>query len=478
VVGLIGAAGNGSVFPLFSQIFSEMLSAFYIPMVSEMQHKAALMAYAFIGLGIGMFVVSFMQRYAFSRIGESLTLKLRDQAFGAMMRQEIGFFDVEEHQPRMMGAKLASEAPQVRVTGGENIGIALQTATMMIAGIVLSMIYGWQLALLVLGIGPLIALAGALQFKVLAGFQAEVKQALEKSCQIATESLAGIRTLSAFCAEQRVYGRFQEQMDITIKLADTRSHVAGLGFGFAQLILFWAYALCFWFGGWLINKGIMDFPSVLKTFFAVIMSAMGAGQVSAMVPDAQKAQYASRSIFQLLDRTPTIDCESESGSKIELAGSDVEFKSVGFAYPTRPDVPVFRSVSFTVKAGQKVALVGPSGSGKSTAISMLLRYYNPDQGTVSIGGRDITELNIKSLRASIGLVSQEPVLFATSIMDNIRYGNPSASDEQVRDAACRANALSFIEEFPNGFQTIVGPRGSQLSGGQKQRVYAFSMAVV
>ena len=139
-----------------------------------------------------------------------------------------------------------------------------------------------------------------------------------------------------------------------------------------------------------------------------------------------------------------------------------------------PDPPacsqVFRGLSINIKAGQRVALVGPSGTGKSTVISMLLRFYNPDRGAILIGGRPITDYNIQSLRSQIGLVSQEPVLFATSILENIRYGNPAASDDECRQAAVRANAEEFIRDLPETYHTKVGPKGSRLSGGQKQRI--------
>lgn len=200
------------------------------------------------------------------------------------------------------------------------------------------------------------------------------------------------------------------------------------------------------------------------------MSAMGIGQSTAFATDTVKAKAAMKSIFGLIDRVPAIDSENSTGSPVVLANCDISFEKVTFAYSTRPDVPIFTNMNFRIKSGSKVALVGPSGGGKSTVISMLLRFYEPNSGTICLGDRNITEFNIKSLRSQIGYVSQEPVLFAKSIMENIRMARTEATDEECIQAAKFANAHDFISEFPDKYNTLVGPRGSQLSGGQKQRV--------
>ncbi|GAB9477838.1 Multidrug resistance protein abc superfamily, partial [Globisporangium polare] len=168
---------------------------------------------------------------------------------------------------------------------------------------------------------------------------------------------------------------------------------------------------------------------------------------------------------------------SEEGKTIENVTGAIDISNVSFAYPSRPEVMVCSNYNLSIQAGETVALVGPSGSGKSTIVSLLERFYDPLSGCVKIDGVDVRELNVKWLRAQVGLVGQEPALFATSIMENIRYGAPGASDAQVVEAAKMANAYNFIKDFPQGFATEVGERGTQLSGGQKQRI-AIARAII
>jgi len=191
-----------------------------------------------------------------------------------------------------------------------------------------------------------------------------------------------------------------------------------------------------------------------------------------------KARKAALQILQVVDRVPPIDIYSEGGKKLDKLAGRVVFDDVHFAYPSRPEQPICQGYDLTVEPGTTVALVGASGSGKSTAVSLVERFYDPLQGKVTLDGHDLRELNVKWLRQQIGLVGQEPVLFSGTIEENIAYGKPGATREEIHNAARAANAYDFImSEFPNGFETDVGERGGQLSGGQKQRV-AIARAMV
>jgi len=201
-----------------------------------------------------------------------------------------------------------------------------------------------------------------------------------------------------------------------------------------------------------------------------MIGAMGIGQASQISPDVAKAKGAAAGIFALLDRDPEINPNEGNGRTVPNLQGKVAFENVTFAYPTRPETSVLRKMNLTIHPGQTVALVGPSGSGKSTIIQLIERFYDPQKGVVSVDDVNVKEYDLKWYRRNIGLVSQEPILFSGTITENILFGRPDASQEEIENAAKMANAYDFIMQQPDGFNTLVGEKGTQLSGGQKQRV--------
>ena len=208
-----------------------------------------------------------------------------------------------------------------------------------------------------------------------------------------------------------------------------------------------------------------------------MFSVIGLGQIAADAGDKADGSAAARGVRELLDATSRVDPLGDDGEQPGTVVGKLELRAVRFAYPARPDAPVYRGLDLTIEAGQTVALVGPSGAGKSTAVQLLERFYDPDEGAVLLDGRDVRELNVAWLRSQIGLVSQEPVLFSGSIRDNIRNGKPDASNDEIEAAARLANAHTFVSALTDGYKTEVGEQGVQLSGGQKQRV-AIARAIV
>jgi ATP-binding cassette subfamily B (MDR/TAP) protein 1 len=196
-----------------------------------------------------------------------------------------------------------------------------------------------------------------------------------------------------------------------------------------------------------------------------------------MMPDAAKAKKAAAVIFRLIDHKSEIDSSSNEGKKLETIQGNVVLRNVSFTYPTRPEAPILQNLNLEVKPGQQIALVGYSGCGKSSIVSLLERFYDPQEGDITLDGVNIKELNVKWLRQQIGFVGQEPVLFSGSIAENIRYGKPNATQEEIEEACKSANAHNFISEFPDKYETNVGEKGTQLSGGQKQRI-AIARAII
>lgn len=211
----------------------------------------------------------------------------------------------------------------------------------------------------------------------------------------------------------------------------------------------------------------------------VVFGALTVGQIASFMPDVGKAKEAARDVFARVDAEPLIDVAGGSGDPVDRASvkGNIEFDDVVFEYATRPGSPVIKGFSLDVKAGQTIAFVGESGCGKSTLIAMLERFYDPASGSIKLDGRDIRDLNVRDYRNLIGFVQQEPKLFDDTIANNIRYGKPDATQAEIEAAAAAANAHNFITEFPDGYDTLCGARGSQLSGGQKQRI-AIARAII
>jgi ATP-binding cassette subfamily B (MDR/TAP) protein 1 len=237
---------------------------------------------------------------------------------------------------------------------------------------------------------------------------------------------------------------FEKKLEKSNRDMMVRSQVAGLGLGAATFCLYASFGLDFWYGGFLASKGQATLTQVLKVFLVIVSSARVLAEAGTLTPDVAKGAAAAASVFEILDHHTEIDANNPKAEKVEKVDGNIEFLNVQFAYPSRPDVMVFKNFSLKVDVGSTVAVVGQSGSGKSTIIGLIERFYDPLQGSVIIDGKDIRNLHLQSLRQHIGLVSQEPTLFACSLRENIAYGKKDATEAEIVEAARAANAHNFI----------------------------------
>ncbi|MCD7451660.1 ATP-binding cassette sub- B member 9 [Datura stramonium] len=470
LVGTIASAINGAVYPVFGLLVSSIIKIFY-ESHHELRKDSGFWALMFVVVGVVVMIVAPLQNYAFGVAGAKLIQRIRSMTFAKLVYQEISWFDDPANSCGAIGARLSSDASTIRNMVGDALATIVQSISTVATGIVIALIANWILALVMLAIMPLLALQGYIQIKLLQESNAEAKVMNEEASQVANDAIGSIRTVASFCAEQKVMEMYQRKSEAPLKRAAKNGLVGGVGLGFSNFVLFCLYALSFYLGAILVKHDKAKFSEVFKVFFALTMASIGLSVLSNLPSDLSKSKGAAASIFEILDSKPRIDSSSNEGITLDVIEGNIELQHISFKYPTRPDMQIFRDLSLSIPAGKTVALVGESGSGKSTVISLLERFYDPDQGYIYLDSVEIRKLNLRWLRQQMGLVGQEPILFNETISSNIAYGRQGeVTEEEIVSAAKASNAHNFISSLPNGYNTTVGERGVQLSGGQKQRI--------
>ncbi|KAM6934651.1 bile salt export pump [Xenentodon cancila] len=479
LLGSLGAAVNGSVNPIYAVLFSQILGTFSIPDLNEQREQINGICVLFCIVAVTSFFSQFMQGYAFAKSGELLTRRLRKVGFQAMLRQEVGWFDNPTNSPGALTTRLATDASMVQGATGSQIGMIVSSLTNIGASFIIAFYFSWKLTLVIMCFLPLIGLSGVFQAKMLTGFANEDKKAMEAAGRVSSEALANIRTIAGLTKERSFVESYEQKLELPYKSAKKKANVYGLSFGFAQCVIFMAYAASFRYGGYLVRAEGLPYMFVFRVISAIVISGTALGRASSFTPDYAKAKTAAAHFFKLLDRVPKIRMSHTDGQKWENFRGEVQFLNCKFTYPTRPNIQVLNGLVVSVKPGQTLAFVGSSGCGKSTSVQLLERFYDPDEGQVLIDGHPSHMVNVPFLRSQIGIVSQEPVLFDCSVAENIQYGDNTraVSMEEIIEASKKAFLHDFVMALPDKYDTQVGAQGSQLSRGQKQRI-AIARAIV
>ncbi|ESW28406.1 hypothetical protein PHAVU_003G283900 [Phaseolus vulgaris] len=474
VFGTLGAFIAGAQMPLFALGISHALVSYYMDWDTT-RHEVKKVAFLFCGAAVLTITAHAIEHLSFGIMGERLTLRAREKMFSAILKSEISWFDDINNTSSMLSSRLETDATFLRTIIVDRSTILLQNVGLVVTSFIVAFMLNWRITLVVLATYPLI-ISGHISEKLfMQGFGGNLSKAYLKANMLAGEAVSNIRTVAAFCAEQKVLDLYANELVEPSKRSFNRGQIAGIFYGISQFFIFSSYGLALWYGSVLMEKEISSFKSIMKSFMVLIVTALAMGETLALAPDLLKGNQMVASIFEVMDRKTGI--LGDIGEELKTVEGTIELKGIRFNYPSRPEVVIFNNFNLKVPAGKNIALVGHSGCGKSSVISLILRFYDPTFGKVMIDGKDIKKLNLKSLRKHIGLVQQEPALFATSIYENILYGKEGASEAEVIEAAKLANAHSFISGLPEGYSTKVGERGVQLSGGQKQRV-AIARAVL
>ncbi|XP_048159716.1 ATP-binding cassette sub-family B member 5 isoform X1 [Corvus hawaiiensis] len=486
VVGLVAAAANGTGMPLMIIIFGEMTNSFVLSGVEsndtsgnssscpsdpgvDIEGEMTKFAYYYVGIGFAVLILSIIQVWTFLVAATRQTARIRQKFFFAVLHQEMAWFDTT--QIGTLNTRLTDDINTIREGIGDKISIFLQFFSTFVSGLIIGFIYGWKLTLVVMSVSPLLAASTAVWSTLLASLTAKELSAYAKAGAVAEEILTAIRTVVAFNGQQKALEKYDANLEMAKSVGMKKSITTNTCLGVSQFFIFGSYALAFWYGTKLTAEDPhYDIGRVLIVFFSVLVGAFSLGQAAPNLESVANARGAAYEVYKIINKKRLIDSSSKEGYKPDKLIGQIEFRNIHFSYPSRPDVKILKGLDLKVQTGKTIALVGASGCGKSTTVQLLQRFYDPDQGEITLDGRDIRTLNTKWLRENIGIVSQEPVLFATTIAENIRYGREDITDAEIERAAKEANAFDFISRLPDKFNTMVGERGAQLSGGQKQRI--------
>ncbi|KAJ3676007.1 hypothetical protein LUZ60_003419 [Juncus effusus] len=470
VLGTVGSVANGTALPFMTILFGNLIDAFGGSMSQkDVVARVSKVALEFIYLGVGSAVASFFQVACWMATGERQAARIRTLYLKTILRQEIAFFDKYTNTGEVVG-RMSGDTVLIQDAMGEKVGKFIQLVTTFFGGFIVAFVQGWLLTLVMLSTIPPLVIAGAVMSTIVAKMASLGQAAYAEASVVVEQTISSIRTVASFTGEKQAVEKYDKSLKKAYKTGVKEGLAAGLGMGTVMLLMFCGYSLGIWYGAKLILERGYTGAKVMNVIFAVLTGSLALGQGSPCLKSFAAGQAAAYKMFETINREPNIDSSNTSGKKFDDIKGDIEFRDVHFSYPTRPHEQIFNGFSLSVSSGMTIALVGESGSGKSTVVSLIERFYDPQVGEVLIDGVNLKEFQLRWIRGKIGLVSQEPVLFAGSIGDNIAYGKDNATWQEIRAAAELANAAKFIDKMPKGFDTSVGPNGTQLSGGQKQRI--------
>jgi len=460
---LVGSTGTALLTPLLLGQFLDVSTG----KTSEFFSSIDTVALIFVVVLVLQAIFSFFRVLLFVRVSENAMKDVRIAAYTKIISLSVTFF--EKKRVGELTSRLTSDVTQLQEVMSFTIAEFFRQIGTLVIGVGFLFYFSTRLAVLMILTFPILVFAAIFFGRFIRKLSKKAQDELATANTVVEETFQSIRAVKAFTNELFEVKRYDKALQEVVKNALRAGSYRAAFNAFVILALFGGIILVVWYGAHLVKQELMSVGDLTSFAFYTVFIGSALGGLTNLYGQIQKAVGSSERILEILEEETEIDLEQSNAEDVQIKG-DIEYSNVHFSYPTRNDVQVLQDINFKVKAGQKVALVGYSGGGKSTIIQLLFRYYDVDQGSLTIDGKPIDSYNISALRKHIGIVPQEVILFGGTIKENILYGSPEATDEQVRKAAEQANAWSFIEGFPDKLDTIVGERGVKLSGGQRQRI--------
>ena len=389
---------------------------------------------------------------------------LRRDLFGRLLKLPVPYF--QDQRSGSLSNRFSADLSLVRDTLISTLPQAVRHSVILIGGLIFIFIFSWKLSLVMLASIPVVVLAVAISGRKVRQHSRDAQDALAESGMVIEESVQGIADVKAFSNEGFEATRYDKALDrffeVTLKGATARAAFLS----FVIFAMFGTIGGVAWYGSHMLADGEISQKSFMAFVLFSVFVGASLGSMPEIISQLQSMAGATERLRELMGEAP----ENEGSKVVSDLEGRLSFDSVTFHYPSRPDAPVLKDLSFTAEPGRRIALVGPSGAGKSTIFSLILGFHRPEMGKVSFDGSDAAVLELASLRKQIAVVPQEVLLFGGTIRENIEYGRPGASAAEIEEAAKQANAHNFIAALPDGYDTVVGPRGVKISGGQRQRV--------
>ena len=411
---------------------------------------------------------SFVRVVIFNNVTENTLRDIRNSAFKKMVYMPMSFFDV--NKVGELTSRVSSDITQIQETLRTTIAEFFRQVIIILGGVAFLFMISWKLALIMLGTVPVMAVLAVFFGRFIRRLSKQAQDYAAESNSIIEETLAGISNVKAFTFERFAIGNYDQKTQ-EIRNLNVKSGIwRGLFVSFIIFCLFGAIVFIVW-QGLLMTQGVnpeLSNEGFYQFVLFTIMMGASVGSLPDLYANIQKTMGAIENLMEILNDRE--EAQAKSGMRVDGIDGSIQFKDVNFRYAQRDDVQVLKNVSFSIEKNDKIAMVGSSGSGKTTIASLMLNFYNVTEGEILMSGTAIDNYDLNYLRSNMAYVPQDVLLFSGSIFENIHFGNPNAAEEEVIEAAKKANAWEFITSFPSGMETEVGDRGIQLSGGQKQRI--------